>query len=198
VFLGQEICRNPKWQRITIDYTVNAFMAVSAVKRYPQFLHRFVHWFLPQTRKLRSQVTEARRIIQPVIDQRTAAGWVHPGNESGKKYTDALQWMQDLSKGKEVDFAMGQLGLSLAAIHTTTDLLTQVIYNLCQHPDMIQPLRDEIAAVVGGEGWKRTALYKMKVMDSVIKESQRLKPPGLCMFKSKNGLSLSWTALKPG
>lgn len=157
-------------------------MAVSAVKRYPRVLHRFVHWFLPQTRQLRSQVAEARRIIQPVIDQRAAAGWVHPGNESGKKYTDALQWMYELSKGKAYDFAMGQLGLSLAAIHTTADLLTQVIYDLCQHPDMIQPLRDEIVAVLGGGGWKRTALYKMKLMDSVIKESQRLKPPGLCMF----------------
>lgn len=187
VFLGLEICRNPKWQRITIDYTVDSFMAVVALKRYPQFLHRFVNWFLPQTRRLRAQVAEARSIIQPVIDKRAAAGWVHPGNASGKRYTDAIQWMHDVfkSKGKNYDFAIGQLGLSLAAIHTTTDLLTQVIYDLCEHPEMIQPLREEISTVLGAEGWKRTALYKMKLLDSVIKESQRLKPPGLCMFQVK-------------
>lgn len=159
-------------------------MAVSAVKRYPKFLHRFVNWFLPETRHLRTQIAEARRIIQPVIDKRAAAGWIHPENGSGKKYTDALQWMHELSDEKKSDFAIGQLGLSLAAIHTTTDLLTQVMYELCQHPDLIQPLRDEIATVLGEEGWKRTSLYKMKLMDSVIKESQRLKPPGLGMSQS--------------
>lgn len=190
VFLGPELCRNKDWLRITIDYTVNVFMATFAVKRYPKFMHSIVHWFLPETRKIRAQHAEARRIIQPVINQRIkelAAASKHEGKDTGnstpRKYSDSMQWMEELSEGKPYDAARAQLGLSMAAIHTTTDMLTQVIYDLCQHPELIQPLREEAIAVLQGEGgWKRTALYKLKLMDSVLKETQRLKPPSLGIF----------------
>ncbi|OKL62285.1 hypothetical protein UA08_02496 [Talaromyces atroroseus] len=194
VFLGPELCRNPDWLRITIDYTVNVFMAMSAVKRYPKCTHRIVHWFLPETRKLRAQSAEAQRIIQPVIDQRArelAATKSHNKNNakfmddwsSPRKHSDAVQWMEELSMGKPYDAAVAQLGLSMAAIHTTTDLLTQVLYDLCQHPELIQPLREEIIAVLQEGGWKRTALYKLKLMDSVLKESQRLKPASMVSMR---------------
>lgn len=47
---------------------------------------------------------------------------------------------------------------------------------LARHPDMFQPLRDEIVEVLGRDGLKKTALYNLKLMDSFIKECQRLKP----------------------
>lgn len=188
VFLGPELCRNKDWLRITIDYTVNIFMAAAAVKRYPKFMHRIVHWILPETRKIRAQSLEARRIIQPVIDQRlremalAKAQIKEEGNEAtdpSRKYADAVQWMEDAAMGKPYDAAVIQLGLSLAAIHTTTDMLSQVLYDICPQPDLIKDLREEIVAVLQKEGWKRTALYKLKLMDSVLKETQRLKPPGM-------------------
>jgi cytochrome P450 len=190
VFLGPELCRNKDWQRITIDYTVNVFMAISAVKRYPKPLHRIVQWILPETRTVRAQMAEARRIIQPVIDQRKAEILAEKSiiydkpTEPIRKHTDAIQWLLELSKGEDYDAALAQLALSLAAIHTTGDLITQVIYDLCEHPELIQPLREEATAVLGSDGWKRTSLYNLKLMDSVIKESQRIKPPGMGKYHS--------------
>lgn len=175
VFLGPEICRNKDWQRITINYTVNIFKAASAVKRYPRLLHRFVQWIVPEARIVRAQMAEARRIIHPVIDQRKKEMAADPT----RKHTDAIQWLAELSKGGDYDAAMAQLNLSLAAIHTTGDMLTQVIYDLCMHPELIQPLREEAITVLGTGGWKRTSLYNLKLMDSVIKESQRIKPAGM-------------------
>ncbi|KAH8703535.1 cytochrome P450, partial [Talaromyces proteolyticus] len=180
VFLGLDVCRNPEWIRITIDYTVNVFMASSAIKRYPKFLHRIANWYLPETRKIRAQVTEARRIIQPVIDRRAAAGWVHPG---GQGYTDAIQWMHEMSEGRNYDPAIQQLGLSMAAIHTTTDLVNQILFDICPQPNLIQALRDEAIEMLKNGGWKRTGLYKLRLMDSVMKESQRLKPTGLVSMR---------------
>ena len=57
-----------------------------------------------------------------------------------------------------------------------TDLVTQVIYDLAQNPEIIEPLRKEIIDVLTEGGWKKTSLYNLKLMDSVIKETQRLKP----------------------
>lgn len=176
VFLGPELCRNKDWQRITIGYTVNIFMAISAVKRYPKFLHRLVQWIVPEAGIVRAQMAETKRIIQPVIDQRKKELLADPT----LKYNDAVQWLDDVSKGEEYDAIISQLVLSMAAIHTTGDLLSQVLYDICMHQELIQPLREEAIAVIGAEGWKRTSLYNLKLMDSVIKESQRLKPASMC------------------
>lgn len=180
VFLGPQLCRNKDWQRITIDYTVNLFMAISAVKRYPKILHRIAQWIVPEARIVRTQMAEARRLIQPVIDQRKKEIFAEKKvTEPTRKYTDAIQWLFQLSKGGDYDEAMAQLSLSMAAIHTTGDLITQVIYDLCEHPELIRPLREEAIAVLGTDGWKRSSLYNLKLMDSVIKETQRIKPAGM-------------------
>ncbi|KPM45297.1 hypothetical protein AK830_g1253 [Neonectria ditissima] len=43
-------------------------------------------------------------------------------------------------------------------------------------PQVIDDLRREIVAVIGEGGWKKTSLHNLKLMDSVLKESQRPKP----------------------
>lgn len=78
---------------------------------------------------------------------------------------------------------MFQLILSVAAIHTTTDLLTEVMLNLVQNPALFDDLRREISEVLKAEGWKKTALYNLKLLDSVIKESQRRRPVGMGTYR---------------
>lgn len=90
-----------------------------------------------------------------------------------------MEWMEECARGRSYDPTIAQLTFSLAAVHTTTDMLTQVIYDLCDQPDLVQALRDEAIEVLREDGWKKTALYKMKLMDSVLKESQRLKPTSI-------------------
>ena len=82
--------------------------------------------------------------------------------------------------------------VSFAAIHTTTMATTQAIFDLVARPEYIQPLRDEIQQVIDedgqdtdGEGFlklKKISLTKLKKLDSFLKESQRLSPPGVGMF----------------
>lgn len=50
------------------------------------------------------------------------------------------------------------------------------MFNLAEHPQFIQPLRDEVINVIGRQGWKKSFLYNLKLLDSVLKESQRLRP----------------------
>lgn len=66
---------------------------------------------------------------------------------------------------------------------------TQAIFDLVARPEYIQPLRDEIEQVIDedgqdtdGEGFlklKKTSMTKLKKLDSFMKESQRLSPPGI-------------------
>lgn len=56
------------------------------------------------------------------------------------------------------------------------DAVSQTLVNLIANPHLIQPLRDEVAAVIKAEGWSRTALHNMKLMDAFLRESSRLNP----------------------
>ena len=83
------------------------------------------------------------------------------------------------AKGRDYDPAIVQLTLSFAAIHTTTDLVTQVMSDLCKNPEIVDDLRQEMVKALSEGEWKKTSLYNMKLLDSVIKESLRIKPTGI-------------------
>jgi hypothetical protein len=51
--------------------------------------------------------------------------------------------------------------------------------DLCKNPEIIDDLRQEMVKALSEGGWKKTSLYGMKLLDSVIKESLRIKPTGI-------------------
>jgi cytochrome P450 len=97
---------------------------------------------------------------------------------SGKspEYIDAIEWFEQSANGRKYDPVNVQLTLSFVAIHTTSDLVTQVLFDLASHPEYIQPLRQEVIEVLGKYGWQKTSMYQLKLLDSVLKECQRLSP----------------------
>lgn len=101
-----------------------------------------------------------------------------------EKYNDAMEWMERCAKGRPYDAAIAQLTFSVAAIHTTSDMLVQVLYDICAYDGLTEELRAEATAVLKADGWTKTALHKLKLMDSVMKESQRLNPSQISMLIS--------------
>lgn len=177
IFLGDELCRNKAWLETTSQYTINTMHAVKKLRLFPKFSRRFVHWFLPECRLVRRLLNEARAIIQEVIDKRRAEKIA--AAREGRPIpcpNDAIEWAEEESKNDPYDPAVYQIGLSMAAIHTTSDLLNQTLQNLVQRPELIRDLRKEIIEVLQAEGMTKTALFNLKLMDSVLKETQRLKP----------------------
>ncbi|KKY34697.1 putative ent-kaurene oxidase [Diaporthe ampelina] len=69
--------------------------------------------------------------------------------------------------------------LSLFAIYTTSDLMSEIMTQIARKPEVLKPLREEVVAVSSRDGLKNTVLHNLKLMDSVIKECQRLKPIAL-------------------
>ncbi|KAJ5519616.1 hypothetical protein N7463_000069 [Penicillium fimorum] len=51
-----------------------------------------------------------------------------------------------------------------------------MLVDLSSHPELVYNIRAEAVSVVGKEGWSRAGLYQLKLMDSALKESQRLAP----------------------
>lgn len=180
MFLGSELCRNEEWLNITKNYTVDSFIAAYILRIFPKPIRHVAHWFLPHCQRIRQQYADSKKLITPVIQaRRTLRQRMQMEGKPAPDFNDAIDWFDHEAKGEPYEEAACQLGLSMAAIHTTTDLLTETMQNIILRPELVEDLRKEIVQVLGAEGWKKTSLYNLKLVDSVIKESQRLRPSGM-------------------
>lgn len=161
---------------MTKSYALEVFHAAPELRLWPRSLRKLVHWFLPHCTQVRALAAESRKIIEPVVQKRreTKAAAMAAGTPV-PEFHDALEWAEE-EAGSEYSPEVFQLSLSLVAIHTTTDLLDQCVLDIAQHPEIVAPLREEIKAVLQSQGWRKTSLYSMKLLDSCIKESSRMKP----------------------
>lgn len=188
VFLGPELCRNERWIDINMQYAVIAMGAVKDLRKYPRPLVNIFHWFHPAARKTRALMREARTILKPIyekkVHERDMHRKKHSSSEDAKALpaTDSLGWFEDMAKDKQYDPTVAQLTFAVAAMHATTDLLVQVIIDLAQHGEVVAALRAELVEVISKEGWQQSAFSRLRLMDSVLKESQRLKPVSRGMF----------------
>ncbi|KAJ5564247.1 hypothetical protein N7513_000489 [Penicillium frequentans] len=198
-FLGQKACRNEDWINVAVHYTIDSFNGARELRLWPSILRPVVHYFLPSIQKVRYHPGVARAIVKQEIEERNMIRDSKlPPDDPPQTQVDALDWFEELSTAYNMPFDMtrGQVALSLAAIHTTSNLLTNIMYDLAAYPEYFQPLRDEITAVIAEDGeLKKTSLLKLKLMDSVMKESQRTHPISMT---SLNRLALEAIPLSDG
>jgi cytochrome P450 len=115
-----------------------------------------------------------------------------------------IRWIiENSSVGDKGDIAYitkTQMLISMIAINTTTMTMTQAIFDLLEHPEYIDILRDEILRVKPDEQepWTKAKIARLRKMDSFMKESQPFRPPGLVTvnrqverdFRLSNGIVL--------
>lgn len=177
VFMGEELCRDEQWNKASANYTLKLFAAADVLREYPRWTRPFVHWFLPCCWEVRKALQATREHLQPHVERREKIKAEALARGQQSPFDDSIEWFaQAGSKRPPADC---QVTLSLVAIHTTTDLLASAMINIAKHPELFQPLREEVVRVLSAEGLKKTALYDLKLMDSVFKETQRLKPINL-------------------
>lgn len=174
--MGEEMCNNEAWIKASSEYTTAAFGNGDKLRAWPRSLRPLVHWFMPEAREVREKLDAARRAIKPLIEQRKATkAQALARGENPPVYNDSLEWFeQEYSTG--YDPAVAQITLSIVAIHTTSDLLQMTMFSIARHPELFAPLREEAIRVLGSQGLTKQAMYDLKLMDSVIKEAQRIKP----------------------
>ncbi|KAF3384473.1 Cytochrome P450 monooxygenase easM [Penicillium rolfsii] len=184
VFLGHTFSHNASWLALSRSITLQAFSAVRELRVYPSVLRPLVGWFLPACKSLRGEIARARALIEPLIlARRVERERCIANGQEPPVYHDTIAWAEECARGRKYDPALIQLTLALSAMHNTSDFLTQVIYDIAARPELVEELRKEIIEVrtSGGakDSWDKGAVHKLRLMDSVMKESQRLKPTGL-------------------
>lgn len=180
IFVGPELCCDPLWLEITASYFAKSNAAGKELRYYPPFLRPFANLVAPRNRELRALVATARQIVNPVLESRKEAKRLAGGVTTAvPQYHDVLSWTEDLAakKGFVYDPAVLQLALYVTSMHTSGDLIAQALLDMCRRPELFEPLRDEMQNVLGPGCWGKTnTMNDLKLLDSVLKESQRLKP----------------------
>ncbi|KAF1983467.1 cytochrome P450 [Aulographum hederae CBS 113979] len=174
IFLGAPLCRNKEWLDISVNFTVHFFGAAVLMRMFPKLLRPVMNWILPPCYQLRRSVRTGTRLINEEMARKRALA-ASSSATTDKKSLDALQWMEDIAAGRPYDYGAGQLLLSFVSIHTTSMTLMQLLYDVVDNLEYIPRIRQEIIDVVREDGgWEKSTLSKLKLLDSCMKESQRL------------------------
>ena len=182
LFIGPTLTHNEEWLKVAIGYTVNLVEGARIIKLYRPWLRPFIYRFLPEFRALYKNRQDAIRLLAPIIKERREAG----DKEGYEKPNDMLQWMMDSrikkhSHDRDYHYqAEHQLILAFAAIHTTTNAVTHMLYDLGTMPDFVDTIRQEIKTELSKNGgaWDGKLMKSLKKTDSFMKESQRHNPIG--------------------
>lgn len=182
-FLGAPLCRDPTWLSISVKYTIDSFFAVRALRVVPPVLRPVAHRFLPEMRVVRDEVKAAKEVVGAEVELRRRARFEAEMRGEEVKSDDAIAWFDEVAGEREYDIVREQMMLSVAAIHTTSITLMALLYDLAENPEWIERVREEVVAVLREDGgWMKNTLYKMKLLDSCMKESQRLHTVGAREF----------------
>lgn len=130
IFLGPELCRKEEYLHASINYTVDVFTAVAALKKWPQILRPIGQFFVPELNRIQDHKDRATRFLRPIIRERKRM----MDNEEDLP-DDLLQWMLNMAEQDgirdEAYLSFQQLMLSMAAVHTTS---TTAIHMYVQYP----------------------------------------------------------------
>ncbi|KAI1409846.1 cytochrome P450 [Hypoxylon sp. FL1857] len=178
MFGGQELSRNSSWVAASISFAIDGYIGAQKLKKYPEFLKPLMARLIPEVRILAKYYREAEKAALPMLAER---------ERTGERPKDLLAWMQDAAVDEETDprFIAGiLLKISFAAIHTTAAANSQLIFDLCAHPELIPLLREEYSRVADEDGKiAKKGFFQMHIMDSIMKESQRFNPLLLITFE---------------
>ncbi|GLB35443.1 putative cytochrome p450 [Lyophyllum shimeji] len=184
LFVGLPLCRDPDFLSLNVEFTVDVMKAANIINLFPNFLKPIAGRLFSNVPKA---MRRAQRHLRPIIEERLRQEERH-GKEWPERPDDYLSWLLDLARGHQRtlhDLTVRILAVNFAAIHTTSMAFTQVLFDLAAYPSYVPALREEVEAVVREEGLTKTSLYKMRKVDSFIKESQRMGGNGTLVMQRK-------------
>ncbi|KAF8736329.1 hypothetical protein AX14_000503 [Amanita brunnescens Koide BX004] len=166
VFVGLPLARDPDFVSLNKEFAYNALKATRIINKCPSFLRLIVSSLFAN---MSSDIKRAMRYLEPLIKERL--------EQKGSPPDDLISWLLDAAQEEQRNVRSTTIAIllvNLAAIHTATVTFTYVLYDLAIHPEYVQPMREEVEAVIQEDGWTQAAIDKLSKVDSFVKESLRL------------------------
>lgn len=179
---GAELGTSREWVETVRQYLQKTNDAiVSSNIFFPGPLGYLAPYLDPNVRAVARITKSWAELLRPTYEQRLALG-VEAGR--GREETDGLDWLMAAAKKgpKDVDGMINDLGfLTIASVETTASTILNILYDLVDNPHFHQRVMEEISTVQASHGprWTKRSLDELEYLDSLMKESQRLRPLGM-------------------
>ncbi|KZT24788.1 cytochrome P450 [Neolentinus lepideus HHB14362 ss-1] len=186
IVVGNPLCRDPEYIKLNLSFIVDMFKCRMLFSLFPRFLEPLVGQFATN---IPSQIQLGMRLLKPVLDERTQILEDADGDWSALP-DDMLSWlMESVPKDETLDTMTRRLlGVNVAAIHTIAHTFSHGIFYLASNKELIAPIRKEVEDAIAEDGWTKTAMGKLYLLDSFLKEVLR--------FNGAQAWSLNRIALK--
>lgn len=174
------LTRNEEFHKLSIDYTMVMFGGADKVRKWPTLFKPLVMWW--STRLYETQAM-ARRLLLPLLVERVKeekSARAKGIAKTRKKEDDMVQWVMDYASDQELDpdrLVYRMLHINIAAVHTSSTTMADVLYAVIMFPQYQRELREEIAEIFRREGgWSKQTLTFLYKMDSFMTECARIQP----------------------
>lgn len=174
------LTRNKEFHKLSIDYTFVMFGGANIVRKWPEILKPLVMWW---STKLSATQAIGRRLLLPLLEERVRkerSARINGVAKTRKKEDDMVQWILDYASDEELDanrLMYRMLHINVAAVHTSSSTMADVLYAITVFPQYQAELREEIITIFRREGgWSKQTLTFLYKMDSFMTECGRITP----------------------
>ncbi|KAI1422003.1 cytochrome P450 [Xylaria sp. FL1777] len=178
ILVGQELCRNEAFVQESTGFVISIFITALAIVKLP--LGPLREWLAyPISIWHRKKLARCTRMLLPVLESRIA----ERNNEGPQESRlDAIEWFLMLDSSMNVDkqTLAAELMHSLwAGTSAPGGLVTEIMFQLLLEPQYKAPLIKEAIEALREDGrWTEKALGRLPLLDSFIRETNRLNPTG--------------------
>ncbi|KAJ6460006.1 cytochrome P450 [Mycena sanguinolenta] len=173
LFVGLPLCREPEYIEFTIKHTYHVVIARRLIGYVPKFLRPILG---PLISSRKRHMRQATKLLGALVAERIRM-FEESGGDWPDKPNDLVSWLLDVAQPHQrttSEVIKRILIVIMAAIHTTSLTFVHALFDLAANPSCIQPLREEVEVVIGKQGWTKASLGDMDMIDSFIRESQRI------------------------
>ncbi|KIP04651.1 hypothetical protein PHLGIDRAFT_109308 [Phlebiopsis gigantea 11061_1 CR5-6] len=187
IFVGLPLCKDPEFLEMSINYTIDVVKTGLLLNVAPDLLKPALNSMITTVPRA---VNKAERLLAPLIEERRKCMEMY-GDDWADKPNDMLQWLMDAVRDEPIEeqtnraLATRVLLVGFAAVHTSSMSFTHALYYLAANPQYMEPMREEVEAVIAHDGWCKASLQKMRKVDSFLKECQRVEGLGLLFLNRK-------------
>lgn len=182
ILVGEELCRDEDFIRESTAFVISIFITALIIVKLP--LGPMRNWLAyPISIWHRRKLNRCTKMILPVLTDRIAEHSSQGGLQESR--LDAIEWFLMLYSRDNVN----QQRLAAELMHglwagtsAPGGLVTEVIFQLLLEPQYKEPLLKEAVEALGDDNrWTEKALGRLPLLDSFIRETNRLNPTGSSM-----------------
>ena len=189
VLIGEELCRDPRYIESSLRFSESVFMNGVILSSIPLGPFRSVASYIGSF-KHRQNMQKVMDLLIPVIEKRLADIEQNPDDP---RPNDAVQWTIELASPEKSERTPRRLAQQVlqnlwAGSGAPGGMLTQMIYQVLMHPELLETMRDEVREAVEEHGWTDKMLNSIPHVDSFLRETNRLFPNGVGKLQLRSKL----------